>query len=95
MGWGGRASLHRPVNCPACRRDTLGPLCQCCCFSVGCDLPPGSLPSPSVVQLADSDSVVLMTRCCARGLPEDIVMCSDSGDGGGVEGGGGGSVESV
>lgn len=67
----------------------MGPLCQCCCFSVGCDLPPGSLPSPSVVQLADSDSVVLMTRCCARGLPEDIVMCSDSGDGGGVEGGGG------
>lgn len=37
-----------------------------CCFSVGCDLSPGTAPPPllePLVQLADSVTVVLMTHC--------------------------------
>lgn len=37
-----------------------------CCFSVGCDLSPGTVPPPllePLVQLADSVTVVLMTHC--------------------------------
>lgn len=80
--------LHRPVNCPACGGDTFGPFVRaeplrgCCCSSVrSVTGPPGSLPSPSLVQLADSDGVVLMTHCfCTSSLPQDCVMCSRSRD---------------
>lgn len=40
-----------------------------CCFSVGCDLSLGTVPPPLLgprVQLADSDTVVLMTHCFAE-----------------------------
>lgn len=61
-----------------------------CCFSVGCDLslgtvPPPPPPLPSVVQLADSDTVVLMTHCFAWGhreeftfFPRSHILCNRS-----------------
>lgn len=49
-----------------------------CCFSVGCDLLLGTMPPPpplpSVVQLADSDTVVLMTHCFAWGHREEFTF---------------------
>lgn len=85
--------LHGPVNCPACGGDTFGPFVRpeplrgCCCSSVrSATGPPGSLPSPSLVQLADSDGVVLMTHCFfARALSRRTVSCAHAP---GMRGGG-------
>lgn len=66
-------SVCRPANWPARRNDRFwhfscaAPviIVASCCFSVGCDLSLGAVPPLSVAQLADSDTVVLMTHCFA------------------------------
>lgn len=73
-------SVHRPENWPGCGNDRfwhfhvlpLSLLYPSCCFSVGCDLSLGAVPPPlsePLVQLADSDTVVLMTHCFRWGQP--------------------------
>lgn len=78
--WGRGMNLHRPVNCPACSGDTFGPLCvqplgRCCCFSAGCDSSPGSLPAPSVVQLADSDGVIFNDSLFCTSSSQRTMSC--------------------
>lgn len=57
-----------------------GPCHYCppsCCFSVGCDSSLGAVPPPllePLVQLADSDTVVLMTHCFVWGHPQSALF---------------------